>query len=134
MKLISGSQADYDTVLDMLFVAAGMISSETVKDSTYLRASLSLCLEECLYSLQGSISQYRVYTPSHYLNIENWTTEMDLNPKSKLSQKESSILVDRFKKIVKFAVNCLSCVEQLDVDEEIGLVSGLFNKDDVDLK
>ena len=127
MKLISGSQADYDTVLDMLFVAAGMISSETVKDSTYLRASLSLCLEECLYSLQGSISQYRVYTPSHYLNIENWTTEMDLNPKSKLSQKESSILVDRFKKIVKFAVNCLSCVDQLDVDEEIGLVSGLFN-------
>ena len=127
VKHISGSEAEYDIVLDMLFVAAGMIESESVEDSTYLRASLSLCLEESLYSLQSKISAYRLYTPSHYLNIENWGSELDSSAKLKLSQKEASVLVDRFKKIVKFAVNCLSCVEQLDVDEEIGLVSSLFN-------
>ena len=128
MKNIAKSETEYDTVLDLLFLAAGLLHSQAGRDSTYLRASLSLCLEECLFSLQSQICQARIFTPSHYLNIENWHSHTDASGnKQKLSQKERAILADRFKKIVKFAVNSLSSVDLLDVDEEIGLVNGLFN-------
>ena len=127
MKNIVKSEPDYDTVLDMLFVAAGLIHSQTGRDSTYLRASLSLCLEECLVCLQSQLGQARPYTPSHYLNIENWHSHTDSSNRLKLSQKEGAVLADRFKKIVKFAVNSLSSMDLLEVDEEIGLVNGLFN-------
>ena len=127
MKNIVKSETEYDTVLDLLFLAAGLIHSQTGRDSTYLRASLSLCLEECLFSLQSQICQARVFTPSHYLNIENWHSHSaDSTNRQKLSEKEGAILADRFKKIVKFAVNSLSSVDLLEVDEEIGLVNGLF--------
>ena len=61
VKYIDQTQAEFETVLDMVFFAAALIQKHSSQVTSYLRSALSLCLEEGLYTLQIKASDYRIY-------------------------------------------------------------------------
>ena len=124
------TQAEFETVLDILFLAASRIQEHEGDIVTHhLRASLSLCLEEALYTVQVRASDYKTYRPSHFLNLEDSALHTDnfLGPGKKRSDWAASNLADRFSKLFKFSVNALSSVAPPLLDEEIGLATGIYN-------
>ena len=131
VKYIDQTQAEFETVLDMVFFAAALIQKHSSQVTSYLRSALSLCLEEGLYTLQIKASDYRIYRPSHFLNIEDGGVCTDIGHNNTSRQRRSDWvgcnLSERFSKLIKFSVNCLSSFVQPILDEEIGLFTSIYN-------
>ena len=134
VKYINQTQANFETILDMLFSAASLVSSKSFEITGYLRTALSLCMEEGLFCLQNQTSDYKLYKPSNFLNIEDCTNLQYSNrhsagQRNKKSEWVGCNLADRFSKLLKFSVNYLCSLkpEQPMVEEEIGLTTSIYN-------
>ena len=133
MKYVDQTQAEFEIVLDLLFLAASKIHEHQCGNVTnHLRSSLSLCLEEALFTVQCRASDHNIYRPSHFLNMEDCALHADnfLAPgigRQKRSDWVGCNLADRFAKLYKFSVNSLSSVTPPLLDEEIGLANGIYN-------
>ena len=129
VRHVDQTQADWELVLDMLFLAAAM-TDQHQQQAGHLRSSLCLMVEEALHQLQSKCSDLRLYRPSHFLNIEDCALYSDHQhgpvPR-KRSDRVGSNLAERFSKLLQFSVNCLSSFEQPIIEEEIGLATAIYN-------
>ena len=67
------SQSQYDTILDVVFMCAGLTRPGMVELVAH-SVSVTICLlvEESLYTLKKAISSYTIFKPSHYLDTEDF--------------------------------------------------------------
>ena len=129
VRHVDQTQADWELVLDMLFLAAAMTDQQQ-QQAGHLRSSLCLMVEEALHQLQSKCSDHRLYRPSHFLNIEDCALYSDHQhgpAPRKRSDRVGSNLAERFSKLLQFSVNCLSSFEQPIIEEEIGLATAIYN-------
>ena len=71
---IDQSQAQNDTILDLLFTCAGLTQPGVVGlvAGHNVRVTLCLLVEESLYTLKKAISSYPIFKPSHFLDTEDF--------------------------------------------------------------
>ena len=102
VRHVDQTQADWELVLDMLFLAAAM-TDQHQQQAGHLRSSLCLMVEEALHQLQSKCSDLRLYRPSHFLNIEDCALYSDHQhgpvPR-KRSDRVGSNLAERFRKLL----------------------------------
>eukprot|EP00092_Neocalanus_flemingeri_P032520 GFUD01035369.1.p1 GENE.GFUD01035369.1~~GFUD01035369.1.p1 ORF type:complete len:2027 (+),score=668.98 GFUD01035369.1:647-6082(+) len=134
---IDQTQTKYETILDLLFMCAGLTQAGVVGEVAGHNVRVTLCLlvEESLYTLQKAISSYTIFKPSHYLDtdtdfvdrtFESFKPE-EVKPGSQLASQ--TILLARFNQLCKFGVNFVTSQEESGclVSEEIGLASSLYS-------
>ena len=131
VKYVDQTQAEFEIVLDLLFLAASMIHEHECDIVTHhLRSSLSLCLEEALFTVQCRASDHNIFRPSHFLNMEDCALHADnflAQGRHKKSDWVGCNLADRFSKVFKFSVNSLSSMTPPLLDEESGLANGIYH-------
>ena len=131
-KHVDQTQKDFEIVMNMLFLGESLVQScnATSERSHYLRSALCLCIEEGLLCLQSGATEYKLYRPSLYLNMEESAFQPDHSRQGNRQRRmdwTGCNLVERFCRLLLFSVNLTVSFTMPKIDEEIGLLKSIFN-------